>query len=309
MTTVGISEISCELGQPVDAIEGWARYYNLDDGFLARMQRNDVCHFRNARGSLPRELCVAAVDNVLHKSARDLSSFGGTIHFHSLHSSAPLFGTSYRAFLRERGLPNSAFFISVSDQRCIGFHLALKIAQAQLEQYPTMGAILLFGGDVALDERQRNIDGLAIESDASSAAIVEHTDRCQILSTKIRTEGRFFEHDKPYDTRRYQITALKEIGQLIQNVLENSSVDIGELDAIITHNGNLDMWRRVFRAFGISESKHFRDNFASIGHTNCSDFPINLMALLEKAVLRDGAYVLVLTIAYGRSFGCTLIKI
>ncbi len=308
MAQVGISELAFELGQPIDAIQGWAAYQQIDEDFLARMQRNSVKTFRRARGKSPRELCGSAVDRVLENLQCDLSGFGGAIHFHSLHSSAPVFSTSYRTFLRDRGFPDDAFFFSVSQQRCIGFHLALKLAQARLEANPYLGPVLLFGGDIAIDEQQRNIDGLAIESDAASAAIVSRSGRWRVLSTEIRTEGAYFQHDKPYDVGRYQITAFREIMKLVDTVLSDAGIGPDDLEAVITHNGNLDMWGRILRNFRIPEEKHFRDNIADVGHTNCSDFPINLKTLLDNRQVRQGAHILVLTIAYGRSFGCTLIR-
>lgn len=308
MTFVGLANITCKLGEPADAVKDWARNQDIDENFLARMKRNNVVTFRTARGCLPSELCIAAVDRVLAEAASDLSDFGGAVHFHCLHSSAPMFGTGYRAALRARGLPDKAFFFSVSDQRCIGFHLALKLVQARFEQNQDLAKVLLFGGDIALDEKQRNIDGLAIESDAASAVIVSRTQGCQVLSTEIRTEGAYYQHDKPYDSYLYQVTAFKEITKLVNKVLKNNGINAKNLDAVVTHNGNLDMWVRIFRMFDIPEEKHFRDNFVTIGHTNCSDFPINLMTLLKRAQLEKGRYVLVLTIAYGRSFGCTLLR-
>lgn len=308
MTFVRLTNIACKLGRPADAVKDWALNQDIDEHFLARMKRNNVVTFLTARGCLPSDLCIAAVDKVLTESASDLSDFGGAIHFHCLHSSSPIFGTGYRAALSARGLPNKAFFFSVSHQRCVGFHLALKLVQARLEQNHNLNKVLLFGGDIALDEKQRNTDGLAIESDAASAVVVSRTQGCQVLSTEIRTEGAYYQHDKPYDPYRYQVTALKEITELISKVLKNEGINAKDLDAVITHNGNLDMWVRVFRMFDIPEEKHFRDNFATIGHTNCSDFPINLMMFLKRAQLEQGRYVLALTIAYGRSFGCTLLR-
>lgn len=308
MTFVGITDIAYELGQPVDVMDGWARHQDLDDDFLERMKRNNVVVFRTARGIQPKDLCLSAVDKVLGKTGRNLSGLGGAIHFHSLHSSAPDFGTGYRAALRDRGLPDSAFFFSVSHQRCIGFHLALKLAQARLNQYPETADILLFGGDIALDESQRNIDGLAIESDAASAAIVSRVKGCEVLSTEIRTEGTYYQHDMPFDPRRYQITAYRAVLKLIEKVLENGCIDAQDLDTVISHNGNLDMWSRILRNLGIPEERHFKENFADIGHTNCSDFPINLATFLDRSKLKTERYVLVLSIAYGRSFGCTLLR-
>jgi hypothetical protein len=308
MTYVGLSDIACDLGQPVDAMLGWARHRDLDPDFLDRMKRNRVEVFRTARGRPPHELCLGAIDRVLHQTGRDLAGFGGAIHFHSLHSSAPVFGTGYRAALRQRGLPDSAFFFSVSHQRCIGFHLALKLAQARLEQTPDLGDILLFGGDIALDEGQRNIDGLAIESDAASAAIVSRHAGCRVVSTEIRTEGAYFQHDKPFDPRRYQLTAFREILKLIETVLSNGGIEAKDIDSVITHNGNIDMWGRIFAALVIPEEKHFRTNYTSIGHTNCSDFPINLMTFIKQSRPEPGSNLLVLAIAYGRSFGCSLLR-
>ncbi|MDC6167154.1 3-oxoacyl-[acyl-carrier-protein] synthase III C-terminal domain-containing protein [Paucibacter sp. XJ19-41] len=310
---LGIAASTYLLGDLHDAYREWAEPAGKDAAFVGQMRHYELGTFSRDAGASITSLVERACDKFFAENDVQPASIDLVINFHSLHESVPVAPDTLVQLLRRRHGMSRAQGFSIAQQRCVSFLTILRLLPALMAGDPTLRRVLVVGADIVHQERYRNTDAIAMEGDGAVVALLERDcPHKQLLAAGVHTQGRYFQHmDTPADAasaQQYSLSSARTMQTLASRTLERAGLQASQLRAVLPHNGNLHFWRRFGRQFGLGEECLFSDNIGRSGHIYGCDALINLHDCLRQGRLNAGDHYLIGAIAFGRSYGCAVLR-
>lgn len=205
---------------------------------------------------------------------------------------------------------------------CSGFLYAFQIACSLLERFEY---ILVIGSETMSklldwDDRSTCVlfgDGAGAMVICQGNALVYHYANSMGDSEGVlRSKGLPLTHNlknAPLQTHYLQMKgndvfrfAVKVLKESIENVLEQSSLTIDDIDCIIPHQANLRIIQHVAKKMNIDLSK-FYVNLDEFGNTSAASIALAYAQAMQKGVIHANSRVIMVGFGAGLTYGATLI--
>lgn len=211
---------------------------------------------------------------------------------------------------------------------CTGFVYSIQIADKFLSTSNDMKYALVIGSEVlskVVDWKDRNT--CVIFADGAGAAVLSRDENYGILSSYSGSEG---------DTKRSLTLPSKSVNNIlsdldekeriigmngrdifrfatqiipksINKVLENTNVNIDEIDYIVPHQANYRIIESVADKMGIDKEKFYM-NLDKCGNTSSASIPIALDEMNKKGLLKNDHKIILCGFGGGLTWGSLLIN-
>ena len=294
-----------------DAFCEWAEPMGINDPTKLKMRDYQMSRFSRSDPEGVRDL----VDRVLNMAMEDnrelANSVDHLLYFHALQSSIVPPPETILDHIRSYLGVNTPGF-SISQQRCVSFHMVLQIVEQIFSNNNRINNVLVVGADILYYEEYRNMDAVAMEGDGAVACIISRSGKgTKVKSTKILTQGQYYGQKMPKNNKEeshYRATSLLAMRRLILETVDEANIKIEQIKMIIPHNGNVHYWKQLLYSLRISDCIIFNENISSVGHIYCSDMLINLNQVRKQKKINQGEFAIMAAVAFGRSFGCSVIE-
>lgn len=294
-------------------VSNWAKEFGKDREFVEQMVKEHGLqnYFKAGPEDSIVHMCTAAVHKIMDRKEISPKEIDLVIYFHTVQTSIPLPPKSITTTIINTFRMVNAVGFSLAQLNCVSFIATLQTVKHIMTCRSNINNVLVIGADRAPSEQDRNIDGYQMESDAAIAAMVRRDcKRHRILSTGIAVDG---EHYKGYQIRETQSeadTSLRmaylTLYKLVRKTIEGH-VELNRIEKILPHNVNPSGLRQIERCLRISDGKMFMDNISDKGHMYGCDGIVNLIDCEGKYIHSDD-YYLIISIGYGRTYGCALLQ-
>jgi 3-oxoacyl-[acyl-carrier-protein] synthase-3 len=228
----------------------------------------------------------------------------------------------------ELGAHNAAAFDLAA--ACSGFLYGLTLADTMIRTGQTRYALVI-GAEVLtkyVDYTDRST--CVIFGDGAGAALLgpvegEHG----IISTRIRSDGRFAEHlyapgggtklgstaetiaagEHFYKMKGNELfkVAVRSMADISREVLEDAGKSAADVDLFIPHQANQRITDAVARQLSVDESRIY-SNIAMHGNTSSASIPIALDECVEMGRVKEGDLVLLASFGGGVTWGGVLLR-
>ncbi len=222
----------------------------------------------------------------------------------------------------------AAFDVSAA---CSGFIYGLQIADA-LMQNASYRRALVIGGDILtsmVDWEDR--DTCILFGDGAGAAVLGPAKEGRgILSTSLRSDGSLAHllynpgcgslnppteenvrkkiHTIRMEGREVFRHAVKNMTEILRQVLRQSDLEITDLDMLIPHQANLRIIEAVSKKFGLGSDKVYI-NVERFGNTSAASIPIALDEASKSGRLGAGDHVGVVAFGAGFAWAAGIIRL
>jgi 3-oxoacyl-[acyl-carrier-protein] synthase-3 len=171
--------------------------------------------------------------------------------------------------------------------------------------------VLLVGADNYLGSKRRELEGITLLGDGSSAVIIKSVcDTNRLIAISTFNEGSFYKGyycDTP-EKERFNLLYFLATTRIIQKTLHEAKLTMDDISVIIPHNINVSSWSRILKILKCDEKKFFSDNISQTGHVFGSDLVVNLTDAVSKGRIAKGEYALLVTAGLGAAWGCAIIQ-
>ena len=306
-----------ELALRIDTSDEWIRSHT---GIGSRHYAED--------GVLTSDLAVAAAREALAKAGVG----AGELDFIALATATPdYFGfPSTACIVQEKlGAPGCpAFDLSAG---CTGFIYALDVARGLLEVNDRRYALVIGAETLSRVINWEDRSTSVLLGDGAGAVLLEREPRggagAGILYSRLKADGagadslklvqsgrsKTFEREEPrvpylyMDGRSVYNFAVKEISDLIGELLERSGVTMGELSWIVPHQANARIIKAAAKRLSIPEGKFYL-NIEEYANTSSASIPTALHEMDEKGLLHRGELLMFLGFGSGLTSGGVVLR-
>ncbi|MEW9096804.1 MAG: beta-ketoacyl-ACP synthase III [Clostridiaceae bacterium] len=219
---------------------------------------------------------------------------------------------------------------------CSGFIYALNIAHQFLKNRAMKNALIIGGETLSkiLDWNDRGT--CVLFGDGAGAAVLSISDEKGVLGNYIASDGRGSDLLKcdaaPVDINntilRKEVLgdrvckssgylsmegkeifkfAVKVMEETIEKLLEETKLDLSDIDYIIPHQANLRIIDHTIKKLNIDKEK-FYINLQNYGNTSAASIPIALDEMNRKGLLKEGQNIIMVGFGGGLTWGGSIIK-
>jgi 3-oxoacyl-[acyl-carrier-protein] synthase III len=283
--SLGIARAAYYFPNTTYSVEEWAQLSDQSQEIVEGLRTSGMRRYHVAEDDTPIELAWKAVERCCE--GIDGKSINVLIVVSTLGCSRPPVPLMIHDELRRRlGMDASSLCFSFVDMHCASLMGAIQLVHKLFTCDPKRRRAIVVAVDKMYEEWARNIGHHAIQSDGASALLLERDtslNRCEAVA--IHIEPKYAEGFlKPSDMQRRFIDSYHIIAYgVITSILEKIGWKFGEVDTFLFPNFNLAPYAALLKATGIDQGRIFdaTDNVGCHGHSNCSDFVVNLKDWLD----------------------------
>ncbi len=221
---------------------------------------------------------------------------------------------------------------------CSGFIYGLAIAKSFIEAKIASSVLLITSETYTKYIHPKDKSNRTIFGDGAAATIIEKSEEECILEFALGTDGsgyanlivpngglrsRYDPNAPEFDDGSGSIRTknnlymngpeifnftIKSVPIVVNQCLQKNSLKLDEIDYVIFHQANKYMIDYLRKKIKIPEEKFYM-NMIYTGNTVSSTIPIALKDSIDKGVIKEGNYVLLVGYGVGYSWGATIIKI
>jgi 3-oxoacyl-[acyl-carrier-protein] synthase-3 len=257
------------------------------------------------------DMCFASADKLLDELKWDRSEIEILI-FVSQTPDQPIPGSSM--LMQERlGLPKSCMAMDLN-QGCAGYVYGLSTMMSLMSASKLKKGLLLVGDTIThlLDESDQST--VPIFSDAGTATALEFDTMAEDAVFNLQTDGKGFQaiqqkRGEAMTMNGHEVFhfGLKEVVPNIKSTLENSEIEIDEIDHFIFHQANLLLNESIRKKLKVpSEKVPYTLN--EFGNTSCATIPITIVNSLGKELASSQKTCLLSGFGVGLSWGSGIVN-
>jgi 3-oxoacyl-[acyl-carrier-protein] synthase-3 len=213
---------------------------------------------------------------------------------------------------------------------CSGFVYGITMVESMIRTGQIRNALVI-GAEVLtkyVDYSDRST--CVIFGDGAGAAVLSPVQEGKgILSTKIRSDGRFEESlyargggtkfgtsHETIDNKMHYFTmkgnaifklAVRSMADISLEMLEKAGKTIEDVSMVIPHQANQRITEAVAQRLGVSEEKVY-SNIAQTGNTSSASIPIALDECLQAGKIKEGDLVVLTAFGGGVTWGASVIQ-
>jgi len=310
---VGIHSFAKYLPDNKIHVSQWAEEFRKNQEFIQRMTKEHGLkyYYRANQNDSIIHMCSEAVQRIMERKDISPEKIDLVLLFHTVQTSIPLPPKSVTtAIISNFNMINAVGF-SLAQQNCVSFIASLQIIKHIMSCRPNIKNVIVIGADKAPSESQRNIEGYQMESDAAVAALVRRDcNRHRILNTGVVVDGKHYRGFQISDTQTSADASMRTAYLTLYKLVKNTIKDYIELDKItkiLPHNVNPAGLRQIERSLRVTNGMMFMDNISDKGHMYGCDGIINLIDCEGKHIHPEDYYIII-SIGYGRAYGCALMQ-
>jgi 3-oxoacyl-[acyl-carrier-protein] synthase-3 len=258
------------------------------------------------------DMCFASAEKLLEELKWDRNEIEILI-FVSQTPDQPIPGSSM--LLQERlGLPKSCMAMDLN-QGCAGYVYGLSTMMSLMSASKLKKGLLLVGDTIThlLDETDQST--VPIFSDAGTATALEFDLEADDAVFNLQTDGKGF---RAIEQKRGEAMTmnghevfhfgLKEVVPNIKSTLENSDVEIDQIDHFVFHQANLLLNESIRKKLKVPAEK-VPYTLNEFGNTSCATIPITLVNSLGKELSSSQKTCLLSGFGVGLSWGSGIVNL
>jgi len=213
---------------------------------------------------------------------------------------------------------------------CTGFLYALSVADNAIRS-GTCGTALVVGVErlsTILNWRDRGTCVL-LGDGAGAVVVVSTKDKDGILSTHLKSDGRFWEllyssYGNSYtpevlqgiDIKPFQLSmdgnrlfkrAVECLSTIANEALEHNCLSSDDIGLFVPHQANIRIIKAMAKSLRISMDRVYT-NIHRYGNTSSASIPIALDEANREGLLRKGDYVLLVSFGAGLTWGASIVR-
>jgi 3-oxoacyl-[acyl-carrier-protein] synthase-3 len=261
------------------------------------------------RGETPFQMAYKAAKNLLDTYQVDPLSIDALIIYHTFFVISLEPRTLIGELQEKLGLRRAIGF-AASGQHCASFVGALRLGKDMITT-GSANRVLLVGTDSFLGSLNREMEGMSLQSEGSSAALLEAgATKNRIAGLADHIDGSFFRgiawDDR--DKQRFNLIYCLCWKRLVEGLVKRLGLTMDDISLIVPHNINRPSWMQVLHHLRYPAHKFFDANIPRCGHVCSSDLVINLTDAAAQGRLRKDDYVLLLTAGMGAGWGAIALQ-
>ncbi len=210
------------------------------------------------------------------------------------------------------GLENQQVMAFDINSACSGFVYALEIARSLLQNMPEDIHALVIGSEVLsklLDFNDRTT--CVLFGDGAGAVVCKKSD--QIFYSYQDASG---DKDVLYTDENNYLQmrgtdvfkfAIRTIPKSINNVLEQSGLQLDDIDYFVCHQANERIISHVYKKMKVDASKFYM-NLQTLGNTSAASIPLALAQMNQEGLLKKGNKIICVGFGAGLTWGATLFE-
>lgn len=262
-----------------------------------------------ADGETAGEMVIKAARKLLDEGRIDPLDIDAVILCHTMYLTSVEPATLVGMVQHELGLRRAVGF-SIWEQYCASIITAMRVAQSMIRS-GSAAKILLLGVDCFFGSAMREIEGITLQGEGSSAVLMTaDCPRNRIVALSSYTDGSLYKgvHCSKDEFEKFNLIYFLSTTRTIQRTLKLARLTLEDISLIVPHNINLSSWARILSLLKCDERKFFGENIQRHGHVFGTDLVMNLSDAIEAGRIREGEYALLVTAGMGANWGCAIIQ-
>jgi len=292
---------NAELSQTLDTSDEWIRSHTgIASRYLAAEEvgSSDLAVEALKKLFLNREEMISQVDAIIVATA--------TGDYNGFPSTACLIQEKFN-------LPKVAAFDLAAG--CTGFVYALEVARTFLAT-PAYNSVLVIGTEkLSTVTNFKDRKTAILFGDGAGALLMSRGGEGVILDSLLYADGSGApslaisptNNTIEMDGRYVYNFAIRVIGEVVTQLLEQNNLTLDQVDWIVPHQANNRIIEAAAKRLNINLDKFFM-NIEEYGNTSAASIPIALDEMVKQGLLKRGQLVITLGFGAGLTYGGNLIK-
>ena len=277
--------------------------------------RTGIRHRHHCTTERPAQLCVEAARAAMEKAGVSPDQIGACIV--ATVSPETMVPSTACLVQRELGLPTDIICFDLS-AACTGFLFSLHTMECLLNASSRPYGLVVGGEALSRMINWEDRGTCILFGDGAGAAVVECRESWPSIGAVLgcRGDDELLHVAGPGSGERSLISmegtkvfkfAVETVPQCIDQVLEQHSMSISDVDFFVFHQANARITDLVVRKYNIPAEKYYK-NLEEYGNTSAASIPLVLSELEEQGKIGPGSRVLVVGFGGGLTWGGALVE-